>query len=135
MLLYGKEVPYTESVMQQVRGRINYEKNMDPDFSELALFENTYVLKVSVEQSGGRGFWFFLILPQPENANDIESWAKDACERSLAPGDYYRVHEISDDDLMHFQKSIPILSFDPRVHDDSGQEEWVWLVPPMCLRN
>lgn len=118
-----------------LRGHINIESALDPDFGEQQFFTDSYILKVVVESPGGAGFWFFLVCPQPENSKDLEAWATDACEKNLHQGDFYRVVEVDDDDLKYFEKSIPILSYHPRCHDDSGHEEWVWLVPPKWARN
>ncbi len=127
---------YNGSVQNRfLRGHINAEAALDPDFGEQQFFTDSHILKVVVESPGGDGFWFFLVCPLPENAKDLEEWSRDACEKNLNPGEFYRVVEVNDDDLRYFEKSIPILSYHPRCHDDSGQEEWVWLVPPKWARN
>lgn len=114
-----------------VTSKVNTSLLLDPDFGSIVpTVDCAYWVKV-LPEDGAEGFDFVLLMPTITDLENEEEFLGVACAQLLTEWDAeVQISPISDDDYAEVTKSTLVACFNP-----DHPEEFVWITPPMLLRN
>jgi hypothetical protein len=113
-------------------------KELDCDFgdrivpSSVVAFVITVYPKTQVTRSLNE-YHFIILLPDSPTM-EYENVVMAVVEQVVESGDKYKMKELDDDAAEKYDRSVPVISYDPRVVEN-GVLAIFWLVPPkktMC---
>lgn len=117
--------------------RVNDRVDLDPSFGDIVPGEcDAFWVMVTPESTKAvrlTDYFFILLLPCLEDEEGTRELIKDCMAEALSTGDSYSSKGIKHEDLDKFDQTTPILSFDPKRLEATGDIDLVWLRPPKEL--